>query len=228
LTATPRVTKESGRKPDRVAGALAACFVVLLLATELVLSLPDETDSPSLVASFYATHRTLIIILQLLGFLAAVLLAAYAWRLRSVDRVVAVTGLVMAACGLVPSFITLVIAVVADPDEPVTAGTWNMLEPRGDDILFLGIVAFAAVVAVRLGRRLPALGLLALFVAISCLIRLVLEIVGKSRGALEAVGPLSFTLLVAVMAVLSFRGVLNADSASEREPDERVRQSGRS
>jgi hypothetical protein len=123
LTATPRVTKESARRPDRVAGALAAGFVVLLLATELVLSLPDETDSPSLIASFYATHRALIIILQLLGFLAAVLLAAYAWRLRSVDQIVAVTGLVMAACGLIPGLITLVIAVVADPDEPVTAGT---------------------------------------------------------------------------------------------------------
>ena len=37
----PHVTKESARKPDRVAGVLAAGFVVLLLTTELVLSLPD-------------------------------------------------------------------------------------------------------------------------------------------------------------------------------------------
>lgn len=220
MTPTPRVTRESARKPDRVAGALAAGFVVLLLATELVLSLPDETDSPSVVATFYATHHILIIILQLLGFLAAVLLGAYAWRLRSVDRVVAVTGQVVAVCGMVPDFITLVIAVVADPDEPVPAGMWNMLEPRGDDIVFLGIVVFAAAVALRLGRRLPALGLLALFVAISCLTRLLLEIAGKSRGALDAVGPLSFVVLIAVMAVLSFRGILGAGSASQREPDD--------
>jgi uncharacterized membrane protein len=95
-----------------------------------------------------------------------------------------------------------------------------MLEPRGDDILFLGIVMFAAAVALRLGRRLPALGLLALFVVICCLTRLVLEIAGKSRGALDAVGPLSFLVLIAVMAVLSFRGILGADSASQREPDD--------
>jgi uncharacterized membrane protein len=220
LAPTPRVTRESARKPDRVAGALAAGFIMLLLTTELVLSLPDETDSPGFVASFYATHRTLIIVLQLLGFLAAVLLGAYAWRLRSVDRVVAVTGLVMAVCGLVPGFITLVIAVVADPESPAPAGIWNMLEPRGDDILFLGIVVFAAAVAVRLGRRLPALGLLALFVAICCLTRLVLEIAGKSRAALDAVGPLSFLVLIAVMAVLSFRGILDADSASQHEPND--------
>jgi hypothetical protein len=220
MAPTPRVTKESVCRPDRVAGALAAGFVVLLLATELVLSLPDETASAAVVASFYATHRTLIIILQLLGFVAAVLLGAYAWRLRSVDRVVAVTGLVMAVCGLVPDFITLVVAVVADPDNPAPAGRWNMLEPRGDDVLFLGIVVFAGAVAVRLGRRLPALGLLALLVVISCLTRLVLEIVGKSRGPLDAVGPLSFLVLIAVMAVLSFRGILGADSASQREPDD--------
>jgi uncharacterized membrane protein len=205
-----------------VAGALAAGFVVLLLATELVVSLPDEMDSPSFVASFYATHRTLIIILQLLGFLAAVLLGAYAWRLRSVDRVVSITGLVLAVCSTVPGFITLVIAIMADPDEPLPAGKWNMLEPGGDDVLFLGIIVFAATVGVRLGRRLPALGLLALFVAISCLSRLVLEIAGEGRGALDAVGPLSFLVLITVMAVLSFHGVLPADSVSQRESDDSV------
>jgi hypothetical protein len=77
-----------------------------------------------------------------------------------------------------------------------------------------------AAVALRLGRRLPALGLLALFVVISCLTRLVLEIAGKSRGALDAVGPVSFLVLIAVIAVLSFRGILGADSASQHEPDD--------
>ena len=205
----PRVTNKSLRQPDRVAGALAAGFVVLLLATELVLTLPDQTDSPASVAGFYAAHRGFIIILQVLGIVAAALLGGYAWRLRSVDQVVAVAGMIMAGCGLAPSLITLVIAMVADPTDPVSAGKWNLLEPRGDDILFGGIVLFAGAVAVRLGRRLPALGLLALFVAVSCLIRLVLEILGMNRGPLDAIGPLSFVLLIAVMAILSFLGILD-------------------
>jgi hypothetical protein len=75
--------------------------------------------------------------------------------------------------------------------------------------LFVGIVLFAGAVAVRLGRKFPALGLLALFVAVSCLIRLVLEIVGMNRGLLDAIGPLSFVLLIAVMAILSFLGILD-------------------
>jgi hypothetical protein len=206
---SPRVANESVRKPDRVAGTLAAGFVVLLLATEVVLTLPDETASAVAVASFYATHRGFVVILQLLGVVAAGLLGGYAWRLRSVDRMVAVAGLIMAACGLIPSLITLVIAFVADPSHPGTAGRWNTLEPLGDDILFVGILLFAGAVVLRLGRRLPALGLLALFVAVSCLIRLVLELAGRNRGVLDAIAPLSFVLMIVVMAILSFLGILD-------------------
>jgi hypothetical protein len=118
--------------------------------------------------------------------------------------------MIMAACGLVPSLITLIIAFVADPSDPASAGTWNLLEPRGDDILFVGIVIFAGAVAVRLGRRLPVLGVLALLVAVSCLGRLVLEITGGKRSPLDAIGPLSFLLLIAVMSILSFLGILRA------------------
>lgn len=210
MTLSPHI--ESVRRPDRVAGALAGGFVVLLLATELVLSLPDEADSPVFVANFYAAHRTFIIILQILGLVAAALLGAYAWRLRSVDRVVAAAGMIMAGCGLVPGLITLVIAIVADPSQPAPAGRWNLLEPFGDDILFVGIVMFASAVAVRLGRRFPALGVLAALVAVFCLIRLVLQIAGSDRGPLDAIGPLSFLILIAVMALLSYLGILRAAS----------------
>jgi hypothetical protein len=78
--------------------------------------------------------------------------------------------------------------------------------------LFAGIVLFAGAVAVRLGRRLPVLGVLALLVAVSCLARLVLEIAGRKRSPLDAIGPLSFLILIAVMSVLSFLGVLRAAS----------------
>ena len=198
------------RTPDRFAAGLAFAFIVLLLATELVLTLPDEADSPSYVARFYAEHRTFIIALQMLGVVDALLLSAYAWRLRSVDRLVAGAGLLMGFCALAPTTITLVLAIVADPAHIETAAGRNMLEPRGDDILFVGIVVFASTVAVRLGRNNPALGVLALIVAVACLLRLILEAAGKTRGALEAVGPLLFVVLIATMAVLSFRGVLRA------------------
>jgi hypothetical protein len=211
------VSTQPGRIPDRFGGALAFGFIALLLATELVLTLPDENDSALSVAQFYAQHRTFIITLQLLGLVDAALLAGYAWRLRSVDRLVAVAGLVTAVCALAPTVITMVLAIVADPADTASAARWNMLEPRGDDILFVGIVFFASTVAVRLGRNAPALGVLALLVAVACLVRLVLEAAGKSRGAFEAIGPLSFVVLIATMGVLSFRGTLRAGPRSARD-----------
>jgi len=213
--ATPQAAEYSARTPDRVAAALAGGFVVLLVATELVLSLPDQTASAADVAAFYATHRSFIITLQVLGFGAAVLLGGYAWRLRRVDRAVSAAGLLVAVCGLVPGLVTLVIAVVADPDDPAPAGRWNQLEPRGDDLLFVGILVFAAAVALRLGRRLPALGVLALLLALGCVGRLVLEAVGVGGGPLNAVVPLSFLALMTVMAALSFLGVLRTGSGRQ-------------
>ena len=203
-------TNDPYRTPDRLAGWLAIAFIVILLATELVLTLPDEADSPTVVARFYAEHQALIIALQLLGVIDALLLGGYAWRLGSVDRFVAGAGLLMAFCALAPTMITLILAIVADPAHTETAARWNMLEPRGDDILFVGIVVFALTVVVRLGRKIPLLGILAFLVAVAFLLRFILEAVGKGRGALEAVGPLLFVVLIATMAVLSFRGVLRA------------------
>ena len=188
---------------------MAFGFIVLLLSTEVVLTLPDVTDSASLVATFYIGHRAVIVILQILGFVAAALFAGYAWRLRAVDRVVGGAGLVTAVCALVPGAVTLMIAVVADPAHPASAGRWNRLEPRADDVLFVGVFLFASAVVLRLGRRLPVLGILAAVVALSCLARLILEAMGTRRGALESVAPLSFIVLVATMAVLSLRGTLH-------------------
>jgi hypothetical protein len=73
-------------------------------------------------------------------------------------------------------------------------------------------VLFAGAIVVRLGRRLPALGVLAALVALSCIARLVVEAAVRSHGPLEAVGPLLFVVLVATMAVLSFFGILRPDS----------------
>jgi len=214
---TANSVSNQSRRPDRFAAALAFGFIALLLATELVLTLPDENDGALFVAQFYAQHRTLIISLQVLGLLDAVLLAGYAWRLRLVDRLVAVAGLVMAVCALAPTLLTLVLAIVADPARTGSAARWNMLEPRGDDILFVGIVLFAATVAVRLGRHTPTLGVPGLLVAVACLVRLILEAAGKNRGAFEAIGPLSFVVLIATMGVLSLRGTLRSDPPAARE-----------
>jgi hypothetical protein len=89
------------------------------------LSLPDETASDATVATFYAQHRTVIVVLQLMGLAAAVLLAAYSARLRHFDRAMGNAGLVTAVLACAPGLVTLVLALIADAANPSAAGTWN-------------------------------------------------------------------------------------------------------
>jgi hypothetical protein len=98
-----------------------------------------QPPAASTVATFYAEHRAVIIVLQIVG---SALLALFAWRLRVVDRGVAMAGLVLAVTTLAPGLITLILALAADPRHTASAGIYNQLEPRGDDPLFVGIALF--------------------------------------------------------------------------------------
>src|SRR3954468_9722184 len=119
---------------DRARAWLGVGFVVLLLGSEGALTLPDENASNASVADFYTTHQSAIVVLQVVGFVACVLLAMFAWRHRSLDRRVAITGVVLAALAAAPGAITIVTALVADTSDPAAAGRFNRLEPRGDDL----------------------------------------------------------------------------------------------
>ena len=137
---------------DRAAGWVGPAFLVLLLASEIALSLPDEHASAAAVATFYAAHWAVIIGLQVAGFAGSALLALFAWRLRMISPGIAAAGFILAVTTLMPALITLLLAVVADPTRPTTAGTLNQWEPRGDDLLFVGVTLFAATLLPFLGH----------------------------------------------------------------------------
>lgn len=180
-------------------------FIVLLLASEAALTLPDEHASAVSVARFYTAHEGIIITLQVVGFVACALLGWFAWRHRRIDQRIAGTGLVLAVLAAAPGILTVGVALVAAGAGSGPAGDWNRLIPRGDDLLFVGIVVFAA--AVLASRAAPTwLRVLAGVVAACCLLRLALEIFGGSGGPLASVGPVAFLVLVAGMTWLAFRG----------------------
>jgi hypothetical protein len=188
-------------------GALFAfAFVLLLLASEAALTLPDEAATDTAVATFYTGHRGAVIVLQLVGLLAAGLLAAYALRLRRIDRVVGNAALLAAVLACAPALLTIVIALVADPASPAAAGTWNRLEPRADDLLFVGITVFAATVALRL--QSPVARVLGGLVAVLFVVRFVLEALGRERGWVDSLAPILFVVLVGTLGVLNARGRL--------------------
>jgi hypothetical protein len=210
----------SARIVDRTTGWLGIAFLVLLLASEAALSLPDEHASAATVAAFYAAHRAVIIGLQAAGLAASALLALFVWRLRVISPGTARAGLVLAAATQAPALITLLVAVVADPSSPAAAGTLNRWEPRGDDLLFVGVTLFAATLLPFLGRPPRWLGVLAGIVAVLCLLRFALELLGRPRGAVDAAAPVSFLVLIAALTWLSFRG-LPAPTREARDGDVR-------
>ena len=213
------VAAPPGRFADRAAGWLGVAFLVTLLASEAALSLPDEHATAFAVASFYAAHRPVILVLQAAGVVAAALLAAFAWRLRVLSHGVWLAGLVLAVTTLAPTSVTMLLALTADPGRLVRAGRYNQLEPRGDDLLFVGVTVFAVAVLLVLGRRPRWLGALATLVAVCCLLRLSLEALGRDRGVLDALAPLSFLALVAALVWLCFKGFpAERTTGGERTP----------
>jgi hypothetical protein len=196
----------SDRIVDPTAGWLGVAFLVTLLASEAALSLPDEHAAASTVATFYEGHRAAVIVLQVVAFVASALLALFAWRLRVIDRGIAVAGLALAATTVAPALITIVLAVVADPQHSAAAQAVNRFEPRGDDLLFVGVTLFAVTVVLRRGRSPLWLGVVAAVVALCCLLRLALEAAGRERGVLDSIAPVSFLVLVAALIWLGFRG----------------------
>ena len=66
---------------DRTAGWLGAAFLVTLLASEAALSLPDELSPAATVATFYSQHRSVIIVLQIVGFASCVPGGGTVWQI---------------------------------------------------------------------------------------------------------------------------------------------------
>ena len=99
--------------------------------------------------------------------------------------------------------------MLADPSAPTAAGTWNVREPRGDDLLFVGVLAFATAIATRLVGH-PLIRVVGGVVAVLCAGRLVLEALGRPRGVFESLGPIGFVVLVMALGTSSARGRLTA------------------
>lgn len=212
---------------DPTAGWLGVGFLVLLLGSEGALTLPDSDASGASVADFYADHEAVIVSLQVVGFVACLLLGLFSWRLRADDTRVAASGVLLAVLAIAPGAVTTVLALVADRDRPAQAARLNDLEPRADDVLFVGIVLLA--VAVLASAASPGwLRGLGAVVAVLAAVRLVTDVAGVDPGPLETLAPLAFLVLVAAMVVLVFRGRAprGAETTARPVPRGRVRRDG--
>ena len=185
---------------DRSGGFFGLAFIVLLFLSEAAVSLPDLDASDRHVADFYADHRAVVIGMQLVGFVAAGLLALFALRLRAVDRASGYTLLGVAGVALLPGLVTVALALVADPARAVTAGRLNDAAGVADDLLFLAISGFAATVWAARHAYHPALRWFAAAVSLCCLARAVLGF-AQLQGWLDVAAPFAFLALIAALSV---------------------------
>ena len=173
-----------------------SAFVLLLLISAGMASVPDGSDSVARVREFYAAHTGVVLVAQAVGLAAAVVFALFARALSTsahrgapalrrwgcaVAVAAAVTALpVLALCASAAR------ASTASVHRLAVAGDWT------DVLLFAAIAGFSTSVA----RTSPRTGLraLAAVVAVLSVARAVLLAVGATT--LELVAPLAFVLLV--------------------------------
>ena len=180
---------------------LGVGFLLLLLGSEGALTLPDADATDASATRFYADHAAVVVALQVVGFVACLLLALFARRLRGLGRAVAATGILLAVLALVPGIVTLLAAVLADPDRVSRAGRLNAIEPWADDLLFVGIGVFALAVLGARSRTPVWVTAIAGLTTVAVLVRLAMDVVGTSNTSFDAIAPVLFLLLVAALTI---------------------------
>ena len=196
-------------------------FVLLLLVSAGMASVPDGGDVVTRVRAFYAAHTGVVLVAQVVGLAAAVVFALFARALSASAPQRGSAGLrrwgyavaVAAAVTVLPVLALCAVAAHASRRTVhglAVAGDWT------DVLLFAAIAGFCIAVA----RTSPRTGLrtLAAVVAALAAARAVLLGVGATR--LELVAPLAFVVLVLTLSWLDpFRAhARRRDSRSSTRP----------
>ena len=184
----------------RAGGAWGIAFVVLLLGSAAMVSLPTGAETGEKIASFYKTNGSVIVAQQILGMIALAPFVAFAISLNS-NRWLKPAIAVFVAFELVTNVVPLVIVATSGPSAG-TAHTLTVAEDLADAALFASAAAFAVVATVDDPVWIRAVGIV---VALACLARAVAGLL--EINALDLVAPLA---LIAFVLLLSIRRLLPA------------------
>ena len=181
-------------------------FVVLLLVSAGMATVPGGDDPVAFVRRFYEAHRAVVVTAQVVGLAAAVTFIPFADGLQRQDWVgrtplVRRCGLAVAAAGVLAGVPPLVLCAVAGSAGSDVVSTLATASDLVDVVLVTAIAAFAAAVAASVERTW--LRVLAVAVALTCAVRAVLVLVGGEALALAE--PLAFLVLVLALAVECWR-----------------------
>lgn len=170
----------------RAAGGWGIAFVVLLLVSSALASLPTAADSAAAIAAFYRDHASIVVVQQVVGVVALVPLVLFGISLPP-NRWLKPALFLLVGVELVTQIVPLLILA-----SPGSAQALTSVEDLADAVLFVTVALF--VLAATLGQpRWLRVG--AYVVAAACLLRAV----GVSVFALAA--PLLFLALILIMCV---------------------------
>jgi len=189
-------------------GWCGVAFVLGVFIAAATVSLPASSSPPANIASFYEQHATAVIVTQIIGLAAA---AAFVMFLRTVlvgertgatgRRMLWVTGGLVVLGELLTAAPVLALALLRSA-EPQTWTRLTELSELADDVLFIAIALFCAVlawIASQLWLRIFAGAAAVLAVARG---------IDTSFGAsiLAVLAPLAFLLLMLVISIRVLAG----------------------
>jgi hypothetical protein len=194
-----------------IGGWWGVAFVLGLLVVGGMVSLPTAAQSGEDITPFYAAHRQIIIIQQIIGVLLVVPILAFArmldHRTRSLcgqtGRRIMPVALMLVAAEIATTVPPLVLAAMPDPSQ-ATAHALTLAADLSDAVLFAAIAFFSLVSALAEPVWVRGLGLL---VAALTLFRAFASPMGVT--VLDAVAPIAF---IAYVLVFSAR-IIAADRA---------------
>jgi hypothetical protein len=189
-------------------------FLVALLLSAGMASVPTGDDPVRVVRSFYVDHAGVVIVAQLIGLVAAAAFLMFSRQLASTapdaDRPgLWWTGAAVAAAAFLTALPPLWLSFIASGASAPTLHGLARASDATDVLLFTTIAAFAAMVARASSSWLRPVAAL---VGLISLARAVLLATGQS--ALEAVAPVAFLALVALV-ILAVRTHAFAGAATE-------------
>lgn len=178
---------------QRAAGGWGIAFVVLLLVSAAMVSLPTATETGDRIAAFYAAHGQLIVLQQILGVVALGAFVAFGLSLPP-SRWLRPALWAFVVSELATNLVPLVI--VATKPSAEAAHSWTFVEDLADAALFISIALFvaAATLAEPMWLRVTSY-----VVAAACVVRAVASPFGIT--ALDQIPPLLFVAFVLVLSI---------------------------
>jgi hypothetical protein len=183
-------------------------FVVLLLVSAGMATVPGRDDTVSAVRQFYSDNEGVVVVSQILGLLAAATFVPFVLRLQRQLRtgvsprpLVALLGVGISAAAAVTAVPPLLLCWTADSGSNGQVSALAQASDLTDVLLFAAIACWA--VAVLVSASMVALRVIAALVMASCAARAILILAGSD--ALTVVAPITFLVLVATLCLVALR-----------------------